>query len=70
MKKKKIIAAGIAGMAIVLCMGFHTYADEAYAIKSNGNILLEQENNTGKVAIYESDIKYLKNEIDKLKSQL
>lgn len=68
MKKKKIIIAVIASMA-VLCMKFNVDANELYTTKSKGNILLEQESGKGRVAFFESDIKYLADEIDKLKSQ-
>lgn len=66
---KKIIIAGIAGMAIVLCMGFTADANELHAIKSKGNILLEKESSESRVVFYESDIKYLEDEIKKLKLQ-
>lgn len=69
MKKNKIITAGIAGMAMVLCIGFDAAAAKPYTIKSKGNILLEQESGEGGVAFYENDIKYLADEINKLKSQ-
>lgn len=53
----------------VFCMKFNVDANELYTTKSKGNILLEQESGKGRVAFFESDIKYLEDEIDKLKSQ-
>lgn len=59
--------------AIALAGAFFlsSYA-EARANNTNcqGNLVLEQEGEAGKVAFYEDDVKYLEMEIRRLQSQL
>lgn len=68
-----ICIIGIAAMLSNVVGAMQSFAAET-AIISKGNIIMKQvvSNGTEKatVAIYTSDIQYLKNEIDELKSQL
>ena len=50
-------------------MGINAHAGSPQGINWHGNIVLEQERE-GRVAFYENDVKYLKDEIERLKSQL
>lgn len=56
--------------AIVLAGTFfmNTYVEAS--TRCQGNLILEQEDEAGKVAFYEDDTKYLENEIKRLQSQL
>lgn len=76
--KKLVSTVCVVGTALVLSNAFGSLNTKAYGgditINSKGNIVMNQTAGDGSVtspvAIYTSDIIYLKNEIQNLKSQL
>lgn len=66
MDYRKIVAIGLIG-AVLASPRLNVYASGS-AIRGQGNIVFDQED--AGVAFYESDIRYLENEIEILKSQL
>lgn len=65
-KYKKPAAIGLAGILFMTAYA-EVHADNT---RCQGNLVLEQEDEAGKVAFYEDDIKYLEREIEGLKLQL
>lgn len=58
-------------IALVGTFFIGTYAEaHANTTRCQGNLVLEQEDESGKVAFYEDDVKYLEMEIVKLQLQL
>ena len=68
MDYKKITVLGLTVLGVV-SLGINAHAGSPQGINWHGNIVLEQERE-GRVAFYENDVKYLKDEIERLKSQL
>lgn len=68
MKRNTAKCIKIAAIVLTGTFFMNTYVEAS--TRCQGNLILEQEDEAGKVAFYEDDTKYLENEIKRLQSQL
>ena len=69
--KKKIILAGITCVSVIFMAFSKMYvkADEPKSVQSQGNVMVENAG-AGTVAMYASDIHYLREEIKRLSEEI